>query len=206
MRRILCLLPIQAGFALALLLPVKIHSQVVGGTVTGMIVPISGDVVPDVQISIRNVATGVTTVVTTNSEGIYNAPNLLPAVYDITVSAPGFQTEVETGVTLTVGAKEVLNLALNPGAATQIQRRATDPAVQLASSDISAVVDSATILELPLNGRSWTDLADLQPGVNAILDMATISSPDRLGRGLGTQLTITGARLSRTIISSTASA
>lgn len=178
-----------------LFFPVAVHTQVVGGTVSGMIIAASGDVVANVQVSIRSQSTGVTTVVTTNSDGIFNAPNLLPAVYDLAVSAPGFQTEVQTGVSLRVGANEVLNLALNPAGATQkVQPQVTDPDVQLASSDISAVVDSATILDLPLDGRSWTDLAELQPGVNAILDMPAVSSPDRLGRGLGTQLTITGGR------------
>src|SRR6202022_4477924 len=69
------------------------------------------------------------------------------------------------------------------------------PAVQLASSSISAVVNSTTVRELPLNGRSWTDLASLQPGVDAIQTQASFTSgADRGNRGFGAQLSISGAR------------
>jgi TonB-dependent Receptor Plug Domain/TonB dependent receptor len=69
------------------------------------------------------------------------------------------------------------------------------PAVQLASSDISAVVNATTVRELPLNGRSWTDLAQLQPGVSAIHTQPDFSAgTDRGNRGFGQQLTISGAR------------
>jgi hypothetical protein len=88
------------------------YSQLVGGTVTGMIFGTSGEVVPELQISIRNVATGVTRIATTDADGLYNAPNLLPGSYDVTISAPGFETEEQKGVTLTVGGQQVLNLAV----------------------------------------------------------------------------------------------
>src|SRR3981081_4066444 len=69
------------------------------------------------------------------------------------------------------------------------------PAEQLNSSDISAVVNATTVRELPLNGRSWTDLAQLQPGVNAIHTQPDFSAgTDRGNRGFGQQLTISGAR------------
>jgi outer membrane receptor protein involved in Fe transport len=69
------------------------------------------------------------------------------------------------------------------------------PAVQLASSDISAVVNATTVRELPLNGRSWTDLAALQPGVSTIQTQPSFSTgADRGNRGFGQQLTISGAR------------
>jgi len=69
------------------------------------------------------------------------------------------------------------------------------PAVQLASSDISAVVNATTVRELPLNGRSWTDLAALQPGVDTIQTQPTFSTgADRGNRGFGQQMSISGAR------------
>jgi hypothetical protein len=69
------------------------------------------------------------------------------------------------------------------------------PAVQLASSDLSAVVNATTVRELPLNGRSWTDLAALQPGVDTIQTQPSFSvGADRGNRGFGQQLTISGAR------------
>jgi len=75
----------------------------------------------------------------------------------------------------------------------QVQTEAPD--VQLATSDIGAVVNATTVRELPLNGRSWTDLATLQPGVNRILTQPDFSAgTDRGNRGFGQQLTISGAR------------
>jgi outer membrane receptor protein involved in Fe transport len=69
------------------------------------------------------------------------------------------------------------------------------PAIQLASSDISATVNATTVRELPLNGRSWTDLAALQPGVETIQTQPTFAvGADRGNRGFGQQLTISGAR------------
>src|SRR6202040_2109030 len=69
------------------------------------------------------------------------------------------------------------------------------PTVQLATSSLSAVVDSTTVRELPLNGRSWTDLAALQPGVVTIQTQPTFATgPDRGDRGFGAQITVAGAR------------
>src|SRR6266404_5988128 len=69
------------------------------------------------------------------------------------------------------------------------------PTVELTSSTISAVVNATTVRELPLNGRSWTDLATLQPGVNSIQTQPSFAvGGDRGNRGFGSQLTISGAR------------
>jgi outer membrane receptor protein involved in Fe transport len=177
------------------LAPIPVYSQVVGGSLSGTITDESGAAIPKTTVSITNVATGVTTNVTTNVQGIYNAPNLLPGNYQVTVSAPGFQTAIESGVILTVGSQQVLNVAMKVGTVTEkveVTGQAQD--VQLASPTISGVISSNTIVELPLNGRSWTDLATLQPGVSSIHDIAPVSSSDRLGRGLGEQLSIAGGR------------
>src|SRR5467141_49449 len=172
-------------------------AQVTGGTISGTITDPSDRYVPQAQVSIVNVATGITTTVMTNSDGFYSAPNLLPGEYEITVSAKGFSTEVRKGISLTVGGQLVLNLSLHVGSAakTVVEVTTEAPAVQLASSDISAVVNATTVRELPLNGRSWTDLAALQPGLDTIQTQPTFAvGADRGNRGFGQQLTISGAR------------
>jgi hypothetical protein len=179
------------------LLSIPVPAQVAGGTFSGTITDPSGSAVPQAQISIKNVATGVITTVTTNSDGFFTAANLLPGEYEITVSAKGFTTEVRTGIILTVGAQQVFNLGMKVGTAakTVVEVTTEAPAVQLASSDISAVVNATTVRELPLNGRSWTDLAALQPGVDTIQTQPTFATgSDRGNRGFGQQLTISGAR------------
>jgi len=172
-------------------------AQVAGGTLSGTIMDPSSKIVPQAQVSITNVATGITTTVTTNADGFYIAPNLLPGEYQVAVSAKGFSTETRKGISLTVGSQQVFNLTLQVGSAAKMVVEVTTeaPAVQLASSDISAVVNATTVRELPLNGRSWTDLAALQPGVDTIHAQPDFSSgPDRGNRGFGQQLTISGAR------------
>src|SRR6266700_345126 len=186
------LLAVTLGF----LFPAVSWGQVAGGTISGTVTDSSGRVIGNVQITINNLATGVTRDVTTNDGGFYSAPNLLPGTYQAKFSAKGFKTEARSGIALTVGATEVLDLTMKVGTAVEtIQVTGEAPAVQLATSDISAVVNATTVRELPLNGRSWTDLATLQPGVDAIQTQPTFTvGADRGNRGFGQQLTISGAR------------
>jgi Carboxypeptidase regulatory-like domain/TonB-dependent Receptor Plug Domain/TonB dependent receptor len=174
----------------------RIYPQVVGATLSGTVTDQSDAVIPSAQVSTKNIATGVTRAVLTDPAGFYTAPNLLPGSYEITATASGFSTEVQTGVTLTVGAQQVLNFTLKVGTVTEkIQVAGEAPTVQLATSSLSAVVNSATVRELPLNGRSWTDLATLQPGVSGIQTQAAFAAgPDRGRRGFGAQISISGAR------------
>src|SRR5713226_8014358 len=175
---------------------VNVQAQVAGGAISGTVSDTSGRVIAGAQVSITKVDTGVSRTTGTNEDGTYSAPNLLPGNYELTLSAAGFKTEVRRGVAVTVGSAAVLDLTLQVGRAIEtIQVTGEAPAVQLSTSDISAVVNATTVRELPLNGRSWTDLATLQPGVNAIQTQPTFAAgTDRGNRGFGQQLTISGAR------------
>jgi hypothetical protein len=174
----------------------NLHAQVAGGTISGTVTDSSGRVINNVQITITNVATGVTRDVTTNDEGFYSAPNLLPGTYEAKFTAKGFRSEARKGIELTVGASVGLDQVLSVGAIGEIVVVQSEvPAIQLSTSDMSAVVNATTVRELPLNGRSWTDLAQLQPGVSAIHTQPDFSAgTDRGNRGFGQQLTISGAR------------
>src|SRR6202790_1677031 len=173
-----------------------VQAQVAGGTITGTVGDSSGRVIANVAVSITNVATGINRTVTTNEDGLYIAPNLLPATYELTFTASGFRTDVRSGIELTVGATVTLNTTMQVGGTKEtVQVQTEAPDVQLATSDISAVVNATTVRELPLNGRSWTDLATLQPGVNRIQTQPDFAAgTDRGNRGFGQQLTISGAR------------
>src|SRR5438445_4053576 len=173
------------------------NARVTGGNLPGTISDASVRLVPQALVALQNVETGITTTVTTNSDGYYTAANLHPGEYQVTVSAKGFATEVRKGISLSVGAQQVIDLTLQVESAahTVVEVTTEAPAVQLASSHISAVVNATTVRELPLNGRSWTDLAALQPGVDTIQTQPSFSSgADRGNRGFGQQLTISGAR------------
>jgi hypothetical protein len=179
-----------------ILLPNAMRAQVAGGTLSGTIIDPSGRAVPQAQIVIQNVATGVERIVTTNTDGFYIAVNLLPGDYQVTASASGFNTEVKTGITMNVGAQQTFDLTLHVGTVShRIEVTTEAPAIQLTSSEIGATVNATTVRELPLNGRSWTDLAALQPGVDTIQTQPSFATgSDRGNRGFGQQLTISGAR------------
>src|SRR5467141_2907266 len=178
------------------LLLVTAHAQVAGATLSGTVSDQSGGVLPQAAISIKNIATGITRTSATSTAGFYSIPNLLPGSYDIRASAQGFSTELQTGITLTVGEQQVLNFTLQVGQIAQTVEVSTEaPTVELASSSISATVNSTTVRELPLNGRSWTDLAALQPGVSAITTQTDFAvGGDRGNRGFGNQISVAGDR------------
>jgi hypothetical protein len=182
--------------AMGILLASHARAQTSGATLSGTVTDQSGGAIPQATISIKNVATGITRSNTTSAAGFYSAPNLLPGIYEVKAEAQGFTSKLQTGVNLTVGEQQVLNFALQVGQMSQTVEVNTEaPTVDLASSTISAVVSSTTVRELPLNGRSWTDLATLQPGVNSIQTQPDFTAgPDRGKRGFGNQLTIDGAR------------
>jgi hypothetical protein len=186
---------VQVLSMLVILVVPPLFGQVTGGTLSGTIVDKSGATIPNVSVSVTNLDTGVTRNSISNAAGFYNVPNLLAGEYKITAVGAGFQTEIRTGIVLSVGSEQVLNLTMNVGTVTdKVEVTGLAPSVQLNSSTISNVVDSTTVVELPLNGRSWTDLTSLQPGVTLIQTQANINSGDRPKRGLGQQLSISGSR------------
>jgi len=181
---------VLASFALSCLLVQPSYGQVAGATLSGAVKDPSGAAIPMAQVSIKNVATGVTRNLTTDSVGFYSAPNLLPGDYEVTFTAQGFAREVRTGVNLDVGAQQVLDATMRVGQISQAVEVTTEaPLVQLTSSAITGDVNATTVRELPLNGRSWTDLATLQPGVASVQTHAPQSN-----RGFGSEVTISGGR------------
>jgi Carboxypeptidase regulatory-like domain/TonB dependent receptor/TonB-dependent Receptor Plug Domain len=186
-----------AVFAFSPLFLVKARAQVAGATLSGTVTDQSGAVLPQASVSAKNIATSITRSSTASAAGFYSVPNLLPGVYDVTVTAQGFSTEIKTGINLTVGEQQVLDFTLQIGKTSQTVVVSTEaPNVELASSSISATVNSTTVRELPLNGRSWTDLAALQPGVSAVSQIQTdfAVGGDRGNRGFGNQITVAGDR------------
>ena len=189
---------LMAGVAATLLLAsAPAYPQVAGATLSGTVTDPSGAAVPNTQVSIKNTSTGETRTVTTNSDGLYTAPNLLPGTYDVTFTATGFATVTESGLVLAVGEQHSLNRALQVGQATQkVEVTAAAAAVQLATSTVSGAVNSTAVRELPLNGRDWTALSTLQAGVVPVRTQvsATSSNAPRSGRGFGNMVATAGHR------------
>ncbi len=184
------------GLLVILLMPLTVNAQVSGGTVSGKVTDSTGALIPGAQVAIRNTATGVTTNLVANEDGLYRGANLLPGDYEITASAPNFTSFMQKGITLTVGADLTVDLKLTAGAVTA-SIMVSDEAltVDTTTPTLSAVVSERTIVELPLNGRDWTSLATLQPGISSIrTQYASGGTASRGNRGYGDELTITGHR------------
>jgi len=186
---------VSFALAIAIFFASQVHAQVAGATLSGTVNDPSGAVVPNAQVSARNTATGVTRTATTDSAGFYSIPNLLPGTYEVSVTAPGFSTAVQSNIELAVGAQQQLNIAMKIGETTQkVQVTEAAPAVQLTSSTLSGEVQAQTVRELPLNGRDWTQLATLQPGVDKIETQMSYDTSARGNRGFGSEYTISGGR------------
>ena len=184
------------GLIVALIIPCIVKAQVAGGSISGKVSDTSEAAIPGAQIAVRNIATGSTTKLVANEEGVYRAANLLPGEYEITASAANFASFLQKGITLTVGADLTIDLKLSAGGVAETVVVSSDAqAVETTSPTISAVVTERTIVELPLNGRDWTSLATLQPGISSIrTQYASGGTASRGNRGYGDELTITGHR------------
>jgi hypothetical protein len=170
-------------------------AQVAGGIISGRVIDSSGGAIAGAQVAVKNSETAILRSVGADNDGIYTAPNLVPGTYEISASKEGFATVVRSDVLVTVGSEEVIDFKLNPSEVkTKIEVSGTPPPIQLASSSLEATENSTTIRELPLNGRDWTTLAQLQPGVTGVYQLPLGLSNQRANRGLGMQLSIGGTR------------
>ena len=171
-------------------------AQLAGATLTGTVSDESGGGIPNARIAIKSTDRGEVREVTTNGDGLYVAPNLTPGEYDITVTANGFQTLIQRGVVLNAGAQQAVNLSMKVGSLSQtMEVSGSTVAVDTVTSTLGATVEEKTVVELPLNGRDWTQLATLQAGVISIRAQAsTGATANRGNRGFGDQLADSGHR------------
>src|SRR5580658_7319202 len=136
-------------------------------TLAGTITDASGGVVTSAKVTITEVATNESYVITTNNLGEFVRPALKPGTYTITVSAPGFKTSEQKNVILTVGERTGINIALTVGDITQtVDVSASGQILQTESTQVGAALDTKTITDVPLGGtRNLAYLARLSPGV-----------------------------------------
>jgi Carboxypeptidase regulatory-like domain/TonB-dependent Receptor Plug Domain/TonB dependent receptor len=190
---------IAVGLAvLSTALVVPTSAQVVGGTLIGTVIDPNQAVITNGKVSIEDQATKIVRVVYTNHDGLYAAPNLQPGSYLIAASAPGFSVKERRGVVITVGDREIVDFSLDvaQAAKTDVVVDSTDGRqLHVASSDLTEEVGGQTLREMPLNGRSWTDLAILQPGVVPVVTQPSFTvGTDRGTRGFGSELIVSGGR------------
>ncbi len=152
--------------AIFLFLPSRASAQTTG-TISGTVADPNGGVLPNIQVTIHNVDTGINQMVNTNGEGFYAFPTVPVGHYDVNIFVNMFKPYKQTGLVVDVNGKLQVNVQLQMGEQTQ-EISVTSSAVQVEtqSTQMGNVVDTTAIAAvLPLNGRSFTDLLELQPGV-----------------------------------------
>src|ERR1700733_7429411 len=152
-------------------------------TLSGTVTDSSGKVIPETRVTATNMDTNIDSSSQTDRSGLYVIPDLPPGMYRITVRKDGFATIVRPDVVLHVEDVIAMNFSMQVGSLAQtVTVESGAPVIELASSTIGGTIDQQSVVELPLNGRSWTDLATLQPGVSSIKALPAVSSQDRIGR------------------------
>src|SRR6266542_2043229 len=142
-----------------LLLVIPASPQTTFGTISGTLKDTSGAVLPGATVVVTNENTGVIRQVTTDDTGRYLVPSLLPVVYGITAELTGFKKALVSGVTLQVNQSLRVNLTLEVGQVSEsVEVDAAAPLLQSETSTVGTVVDNKQVVELPLNGRSFTQL------------------------------------------------
>jgi hypothetical protein len=153
--------------------------QIDRGAITGKVVDASGAIVPGATVTITNKATGVVVSTPVDSAGEYQVLTLIPGKYAVRASANGFETDLRDDIEVHVQDRLALNFELKVGSIKQeITVSTGEPILQTESADVGGIVNSQQIVELPLNGRRYADLALLEPGVDKYYGAAN-PAPDR---------------------------
>jgi len=159
------LLALVCAFALVFSAVAFAQTTVGTGSIVGTVTDATGAVVAGAKVVITNTDTGVPVDLTSNSAGAYNSGALTPGNYKVQVSAKGFATFSQP-VALKVGNTATINPKLQVGQESQIiEVQGSEVVVNTEQAEVQGVLDSRQIENLPVNGRNFLDLAQLEPGV-----------------------------------------
>lgn len=137
-------------------------------TVQGTVTDMSGAVVPGAQILVTNTGTGIAQSATTDDRGRYSVSTLQVGTYDVRATAKGFQTVTHRGVTLTVGNIQTVDIALPVGRTSEVVTvEGAVTQVQTEDTAITNLVEPTQMTQLPLNGRNFSSLLLLEPGIQS---------------------------------------
>jgi hypothetical protein len=149
-------------------------AQELYGQIKGAVTDTSGAVIPEAQVAVTNTQTGVVRNVASTSGGTFELLQLPVGTYTAAVGKTGFKSFSVTGIVIELNRTYVLQATLQPGQVTQsVEVKANPAQVETSTTQLDTVIDAKTIVDLPLDGRNWTQLQQLAPGV--------MSSSDRFG-------------------------
>src|SRR5580698_673045 len=144
------------------------QAQKITGAITGTVTDSSGAAVPNATVTVTNTATNKIYTVTTDAQGGYTVAELPESTYQVEIKATGFENSITKGAVVHVATTTNVNASLELGNVSQsVTVQANAIQVQTDSAALGAIVDSQQVKELPLNGRNFVELTQLQPGVSA---------------------------------------
>ncbi len=146
-------------------IPGVAFAQTVNGTFHGTVTDATGAAIPDASVKVTNSATSLIRIAAANNSGFYVITELPPGLYSVTVSRPSFATVVQERVELLVNQDLEADYTLKVGNVTeQVVVSAAPPALETADATLGEVIGSKQVVDLPLNGRQFTQLVLLTPG------------------------------------------
>lgn len=173
-----------------LLAALSLSAQTFRGTILGTVTDPSGAVVPGAKVTVKNEGTGLERSTETSADGSYALPELPIGTYTVTITLTGFQTAVTTGVTVDVSGERRVDASMKTGAvSTKVEVSADElPLVETTTNTLGGVLTAQTVEDLPVNGRDYTKLIFLNPGV--------AGSPDQISDSPGSygEFSMNGAR------------
>lgn len=171
-------------FVSVVFLATQALAQTTTGLITGTITDNSGAVIPNTKVTAVNNGTGISATAESRSDGIYLFPQLLPGTYTVTATKQGFATKKNSNVVLQVNGSVTLNFELQVGAASQtVTITSAPPPLNTTSATISTVIGHTSTVNLPLNGREFTQLALLSPGAAPVQNGQQTAFTVALGAG-----------------------
>jgi len=184
LRLVLASLAVLAATALPL------HAQATGGSLSGTVKDGTGAVLPGVTVVVTNTDTSLTRTVVTDARGHYIASDLPPGPYSVKGTLEGFNAALRTGITMSVGRDAVLDLDMNLGKLSdEVIVVAEAKTVDTQTASTGGLISTGQIEGLPLNGRSFVELANLTPGVQL-----SQTGGQSTSTGLGAKLSVNGSR------------
>ena len=161
--------PVAVLMATGLIASYPAWAQLSTGSINGTVRDASDAAVPDTKVVLRNAATAVERTTATNAAGMYVFLNVQSGTYTLEMSRPGFSAESISPFTLQVNQTTTVDASLRVGSMqNSITVEAVGAAVQSSTSELGAVVSTRQVTDLPLNGRNFTQLLSLTPGVSPV--------------------------------------
>src|SRR5580704_11678037 len=148
-----------------LYLAIGLRAQTTTGLITGVVADSTGAVVPGAQVSVVNRDTAQERIAVSDASGLYVVPQLAPGAYTLTAKKEGFALIKQDNILLLVNQSLTIDIKLSVASSAQtIEVTSAPPMLNTTSSTLSDVIEHAEIVDLPLNGREFTQLALLAPG------------------------------------------